>query len=101
MSNKIINLKPKYNPGDIVYAISIESELNNDGKPRDEWSKNYSKIYKVEVDSIQISRSGIEYWLRELKGALRDRDWGDSVPEEQISKSKEQLINYLLKLWKI
>ena len=94
------NYRPKYNPGDIVYAISFSNEdTTSNAETVPEFECNYARIYKVEIVSVYINKESIEYLLRDLKG--KKEEWGCDVLEEHISKNINNLYKYLNNKWKL
>ena len=91
---KLISFKQKYNPNDVVFAISFSKE----DPDNDDFDANYAKIYKVRVLSVNIDEDGITYWLITVGDK---NEWGDCVPEMHVSINKQDLVNLLLKTWKL
>lgn len=99
IENKFI---PKYQPGQIIYAISFsnDSDRTDDHMDTvDDWSKDYARIYEVEIETIYITKTGIEYWLHDP--GKPDASWGDSVIENHVSDNIDELLNYLKNKWKL
>jgi len=94
-SHRVSSLKkvPKYDIGDKVYAIAIYHNSEN----VDELD-NYARIYIVRIIYIHIEKESISYGVKD-EGT--DNEWGDDIPEDQVSHDKDELFNYLFKVWKV
>ena len=90
---------PKYYPNDVVYAVSFSNEDDNKHKKvTSEWDMNYARIYKVIIIDINISITGISYWLKDAKSKA---EWGDSVPEFHVNTDINVLLQFLINKWKL
>ena len=96
---RIKNPIPKYYPDDVVYAISFNNEDTSNSKTTtDEWDMNYARIYKVIVIDVSIAKDGIRYYLQDFKDK---EEWGDSVPDVNVNKDINVLLQFLINKWKI
>lgn len=81
-----------YPIGSTIYA---QNRYNFDGKPT-----NALTIYEAVVDSFTVrlnSKGKIveEYWLKTPDG----KDWGDTVPADQVSDNFNALIARIKPIW--
>lgn len=89
---------PKYYPGDTCYAIAYRKDTRTkDYKNTDDWDVNFGKIFKVNVNSLHISKNGVEYWVQSIGDT---NEWGESITNEDIG-TLEECIKSITKRWKL
>lgn len=96
-----ISFVPKHKPGDILYAVSLQNDSiynKEEAKKVEEWNRDYARIYKVKVTAISIDSDGVSYWVSNLNDKL---EWGDSIPENQVSIQPEELLSFLVNRWRL
>ena len=96
-----MNNVPKYVIGQLVYAIALSNDSVDNIKQAitvDEWDRDFAKIFQVEIESIYINKTGIEYCVKDIEDG---KEWGGEVLEEHISADPFELFRYLAKRWKL
>ena len=96
-----ISFVPRYKPGDVLYAISLQNDSiynKEEAKKVDEWERDYARIYKVKVTAISIDKDGVSYWVSNLNNKM---EWGDCIPEDQVAIQLEELLSFLVDRWRL
>lgn len=98
---KIVEHTPKYIVGQVVYAIAFSNDSvhnRTQAETKDEWDRDFARIYKVIIDHIGIDTRGVSYGVKDY---IDYKDWGDTVLAEQVSDDKNELFEYLTVRWRL